>query len=124
MSEWEPIRRGKPEPAIEPDGLRIVVTIPLESVPPPEWQQIFNGPSGITSTACVPRIVGREIAATSALGQLRACVEHVDRLIEHANERYVSAVLSAQSRAREQAERKTAEIDERLRAAREELEGL
>jgi len=124
MREWEPIRRGKPEPTTEPDGQRIVLTIPLESVPPPEWQRIFNEPSGITSTACVPKVEGREISATSSLGQLRACVEHVDRLIEHTNERYVSAVLSAQRETQERAERKTAEVDERLRAAREELEGL
>jgi hypothetical protein len=124
MGEWEPIRRGRPEPTTEASGQRILLTIPLEPMPPPEWQRIFNEPSAITSTACVAKVEGREISATSSLGQLRACVEHVDRLIEHANERYVSAVLSAQRKAQERADRKTAEADERLQAAREELEGI
>jgi hypothetical protein len=124
MAEWEPIRRGKPEPAPEVGGEGIIITVPLEEMPPLEWQRIFNSPSGLISTACTASVEGRTIMATSTLGQLRACVEHVDRLIDHANERYASVVLPAQAEERQSAQRMTDELEGRQKAARDELEGL
>jgi hypothetical protein len=85
---------------------------------------LFNAPSGLMRTACTASVEGREIAAVSSLGSLGACVEHVDGLIEHANERCVSTVLSAHDRQAKMEQRLIDESDQRLQDAREELEGL
>ncbi len=94
---WERIRRGKLEifGVYAADAARLDVRISLDSVPPPEWSTFFISPTRlrVEPTMKAPGIDGQFIWIRPQDAELDAYVDHVDKRIATANDRYEQEVL-------------------------------